>query len=419
MFSLLDIRIGFYLAVRQLRRASRYTTALIVFVMLLTFLNLVVITGLLQGIVAGIANQYRNQEIGDVAVIALDTKNYIEDSPQVISFIKSLPGVGLMSARYIADGVLEANYQTNTDPNQKPDETGASIDGVDPAAEDAFGNLSHYIGEGQFLAENDYDQVVIGSQLIDRYSFGSEPGLTPLKNVYPGTKIRITVNGNTREFTVKGILVAPANSPIASKVFMPADELRGLMGRSDYNVNEIGIHLAPGTDPVAFQSLLLRSGIGADGKVETFAESIPNGIAQIQDTFGIIGDIIGSIGLVVASITIFIVIFINAITRRKFIGILQGIGISGGAIELSYVFQSIFYATIGAGIGLLLIYGFFVPYFGAHPLRLPVSDAIIIAPAVTTGLRVLLMLIATVIAGYIPARMIVRKNTLDSILGRA
>jgi ABC-type antimicrobial peptide transport system permease subunit len=33
-------------------------------------------------------------------------------------------------------------------------------------------------------------------------------------------------------------------------------------------------------------------------------------------------------------------------------------------------------------------------------------------------LRVGLLMITTIIAGYIPARMIVRKNTLDSILGR-
>ena len=51
--------------------------------------------------------------------------------------------------------------------------------------------------------------------------------------------------------------------------------------------------------------------------------------------------------------TIFIVIFINALTRRKFIGILKGVGINGKAIEMSYMFQSIFYALFGSCIGLL------------------------------------------------------------------
>jgi ABC-type lipoprotein release transport system permease subunit len=47
----------------------------------------------------------------------------------------------------------------------------------------------------------------------------------------------------------------------------------------------------------------------------------------------------GSIGIVVSAITLFIVIFINAITRRKQIGILKGIGINSFAIEFSYLFQ--------------------------------------------------------------------------------
>jgi len=33
-------------------------------------------------------------------------------------------------------------------------------------------------------------------------------------------------------------------------------------------------------------------------------------------------------------------------------------------------------------------------------------------------IRVGLIILTTIIAGYLPSRMIVRKNTLDSILGR-
>ncbi|OGG41077.1 hypothetical protein A2118_02715 [Candidatus Kaiserbacteria bacterium GWA2_50_9] len=152
--------------------------------------------------------------------------------------------------------------------------------------------------------------------------------------------------------------------------------------------------------------------------MQTFEEGIPNGVAEVQNTFGMIGNAIGSIGLVVAAITIFIVIFINAITRRKFIGILKGIGISGEAIELSYIFQSLFYAAIGSAIGIAVLYGFLVPYVSAHPIVLPISNAIIVAPVGETMIRILLIVLTTVVAGYLPSRMIVRKNTLNSILGR-
>ncbi|MDE1919417.1 MAG: ABC transporter permease [Patescibacteria group bacterium] len=418
MLSFTNIRVGFYLAVRQLRRSSRWATGLIVFVMLLTFLNLVVVTGLLVGIVAGISNQFRVLETGDVLVSALDTKDYIENSPQILSFLESLPQPRVVNERYVTSGTIEANYLSRTDPNEKANKTGASIDGIDPVAENSFSGLASFIGEGSYLAPDDYDKVLLGPQFVDRYSFGEQPGLTPLKNVYPGTKIRLTVNGSTREVIVKGILNVPANSPLAARVFIPANEARQLMGRSDYAVNEIAILLKPGVDPVAFRDFLKNSGIAANAKVRTFEDSIPNGVAEVQDTFGMIGNAIGSIGLVVAAITIFIVIFINAITRRKFIGILKGIGISGQAIELSYIFQSLFYAAIGSGIGMAFIYGFLVPYVSAHPIVLPISNAIIVAPLPGTLLRIALLVATTVVAGYLPSRMIVRRNTLDSILGR-
>ena len=114
----------------------------------------------------------------------------------------------------------------------------------------------------------------------------------------------------------------------------------------------------------------------------------------------------------------FIVIFINAITRRKFIGIAKGIGISGRAIEISYVMQSFFYAVCGSIIGLIMVYGFLVPYFANNPINFPFSDGILVASFVGTSIRVGLLILATIIAGYVPARLIVRKNTLDSILGR-
>ncbi len=77
-----------------------------------------------------------------------------------------------------------------------------------------------------------------------------------------------------------------------------------------------------------------------------------------------------------------------------------------------------FYAILGSGIGLALLYGLLSPFIAAHPIDFPFSDGILVAPLDTTLFRVGLLVLSTLVAGYIPARMIVRKNTLDSILGR-
>lgn len=417
MLSPLNIRVGFYLAVRQLRRASLWTTSLIVFVMLLTFLNLVVVTGILVGLIEGINESYRTQYTGDVIISALSTKEYIEDTAGVVAFLKTLPQVARLTERYQTGSTIEANYLTRTNTTEKPNATSAQLIGIDPVAEDAFTGLSARVIEGQYLEPGDYDKIIVGHYLLAQYAFGELPGLTPLKNVSPGTKVRLTVNGATREVIVKGFVKTKIDS-LAMSIFMPAAQVRTLMKRDDQNVAQIAVRLQPGTDPNEFKQVLLASGIGEKAKVQTFADSIPSGVEDIKTTFAMLGNGFSSIGLVVAAITIFIVIFINAITRRKYIGILKGIGISGQAIEISYIFQSLFYASIGSVIGLIVLYGLLVPAIAAHPIDFPFSDGILVAPIDGTAIRIGLLVLTTVIAGYLPSRMIVRRNTLDSILGR-
>lgn len=416
MFSPLNIRIGFYLAVRQLRRASLWTTGLIIFVMVLTFLNLVVVSGILVGLIQGAVEAARTQYTSDVIVSTLSDKKYIENSPNLIALIKTLPQVESVTPRYRAGGTLEANYKTRRD-TDKPNVVSTQFVGIDPTAENTVTGMKEYVTEGSYLEAGDYDKVVLGRYLLKQYLQIESPNLSTLEGVGVGSKIRMHVGDVVREVEVKGILVSKVDE-LSLSAYMVDSQLRSLIGRSDGNVAEISIKLQEGADPVAVRDALTRSGVSQYARVQTYEDAQPQFLKDIIATFNMLGAVFSSIGLVVASITIFIVVFINAITRRKFIGILKGIGIHGRAIEISYVFQSIFYALVGSGLGLALVYGFLVPYVAANPIDFPFSDGILVAPLEQTLQRVGLLVFATVVAGYIPAWMIIRKNTLDSILGR-
>jgi putative ABC transport system permease protein len=174
----------------------------------------------------------------------------------------------------------------------------------------------------------------------------------------------------------------------------------------------------PGTDPLIAKAALLEAGVGENGRVQTSDEAIPQFLDQIKTTFGLLGNAISAIGLVVAAITIFIVIFVNAITRRRYIGILKGIGIEPRAIIISYIIQSLLYAVIGAILGIVIVFAFLKPLFDVHPIDFPFSDGILVATVSGTATRTIILLIATIVAGYIPARIVIRQNTLSAILGR-
>jgi len=417
MFSLLNIRIGFFLAKRQIRRSNTWTTVLIIFVMFFTFINLVVVSGILVGLIQGAIDAVRTHYTSDVIISTLNNKTYIENSPEIMNIVDSLPQIESVSARYLEGGTLEANYKTRISDKEKPNTAAASITGINPLAEDKVTNLSKFIVEGGYLTSQDYDQVLLGAYLVEKYLPIDSPGFSTLRNIAPGVKIRINVHGVEREVTVKGIIKAKVDE-VSMRVFMVDSQLRSIIGRNDYNVDEISIKLKPGVDPSIIRDILKQNGIERVAKVQTYTDAQPKFIKDMVDTFALLGNMLSSIGLVVASITIFIVIFINAITRRKFIGILKGIGISESAIEISYILQSFFYAFCGSIVGIIALYAVLQPFIATHPIDFPFSDGILVAPIGGTLFRVGLLMITTIIAGFIPARLIVRKNTLDSILGR-
>ncbi|HRY31177.1 MAG TPA: FtsX-like permease family protein [Candidatus Paceibacterota bacterium] len=385
--------------------------------MILTFLNLVVVSGLLVGLIEGAVVTIREHYISDIFISKLKEKNYIEDSQNIIATLQNIPGVSSFSPRYLVSGIIEANYQDRTDFNNLPEETAAIIAGIDFEKENAVTGLGSLIVEGEYLDNDDFDQVIVGAMLLDRYLDIDSPSFTVLRDVEIGSKIKLKIGDEAREVTVKGITRGKADE-IDRRVFINDKQLRNMIGRSDLNVGEISIAVDDQYKPEFVRDVLLQNGFGRYARIQTFDEAQPKFIIDMKNTFALLGTIISSIGLIVAAITIFIVIFINAITRRKYIGIMKAIGTNGRSIELAYVFQSLIYAIVGSVIGLILVYVVLVPYFNGNPIDFPFSDGILVAPALVTMIRVCVLIVVTALAGYIPARIIVTKNTLDSILGR-
>lgn len=380
--------------------------------MVLTFLNLVVVSGILVGLIQGSINAQRNGYIGDVGIIPLGDRTSIENSESLIELARMQPEVKQVVGRYVVTGSVESNYNLVTDPNNRQLAAGTVI-GLDVAHE--MSDMGKYIKEGEMLKADDYDQVILGANLLTKYLNFKIPGFKTIDDVGPGTKVRVRVGGATRDVIVKGIVKRKVDN-IDRSIIMTAQQFKDMTGITDHAV--ISIVLNDRTKAPQVRDELISSGAGRYGDIRTFDEAIPKAVLDIRDTFSILGNLFSAIGLIVAIITVFIVIFINALTRRKFIGIMKGIGVSGRTIEMSYVFQSMFYATIGSAIGLAVLYGFLSPYLAQHPINFPFSDGILVADPVGTFERVGVLILCTFIAGYIPAWMIVRRNTLDAILGR-
>lgn len=411
------IKVAHFLAWRDIKRSNIWTTLLISFVMALTFLNLIVVSGILVGLIQGSEDANRLKYTSDVIISNLKQKNYIEGSSLIIQAIRGTEGVENFTARYLTSASLESGYRERLRQTDLLDSAGGILAGIDPIAEDKVTGLSKYLVEGTYLEADDYDQILVGANLLYKYTPVESPGFSLLKNVEVGSKVRLKIGELSREVRIKGVLKAKSEG-IDQRIFMTATQVRQLIGRNDYNVDEIAIKLIDPSQANLVRDQIIQQGFDKNANIQTWEDAQPKFLKDIKTTFALLGNMIGSIGLAVASITIFIVIFVNAITRRRYIGIMKGIGISSRAIEFSYIAQSIFYAVMGMSIGALLIFGFLQPYIATHPINFPFSDGILVATPIGTLARALILFGATIIAGYVPAKIVVKQNTLDAILGR-
>lgn len=412
------LRVGFFLGKRQLMRAPKSTTMLMIVIMTLTFLSLVGISGILVGLIEGgnIAN--KDQFTGGVIVKNFPGKNAIENGQTIKKAIDTIPGVTASTQRYITGANVVGNYVSRRDFEAKEDNAGTQLTGINVMDEERVSGLSRFIVEGEMLTPQDRGYVLLGANLFGRYSSGFGEDFDSLGDVYPGDRVRIEVNGAQKEFTVKGIIKTKVGE-VSIRAFVNEQDFFELAPRPDLSGNEIAIKHDNSTTDDQLKGKLMALGFDQFANIKTAAEAIPDFLLQIRVAFSVLGTIIGFIGLLVSSVTVFIIIYINTVARRKFIGFLKAVGVNHTSVEIASVFQAVVYSIIGVVLGFGIIYGLLVPFFNAHPLNFPFSDGIMSAPLGQTIFKGILIIILTALAGYLPARKISRKPTLESILGRS
>jgi ABC-type lipoprotein release transport system permease subunit len=431
-------RVGFFLAIRQIARTSKWTSGLIVFIMMLTFFNLVATGGFLVGIVEGASRGFKEQWTGDLFINNRNENTYIEHTGDIERVVSSFPQIESYSKRIVSGAKIEANWwekRTTSDENSVSNQ----IAGIDPVVEDNTTHLSRHIVEGEWLRPGDARGIVLGSAYLAKYSRVADL-VSLLRNVTPGTTVRVTVTGKaqavnpeaqgapqgtgavqttsvSQDFIVRGILNSKVQF-VASRAYILDSELAKMLGKTDGDVSEIAIVMKDKVDPYTVKTPLINNGFSEYAKINTSEEGSPEFLVNIKLFFGIIGTILGSVSVVVALITIFIIIYINALTRRRQIGIMKGIGVTNFAIEFSYICQAVFYVVLGSSIALVIIFGALKPYLDLHPIDTPFASIVLVAEPVSVAIKFLLVFIVSTLAGYIPAHLIVKQNTLHAILGK-
>src|SRR5258708_11001615 len=298
-----SLYVGFFLAVRDIRRNNPWTTGLIILVISLTFFNMLFLGGILVGFASAAIGTYPQYYSGDVFIIPSVTKTTIEDTDTIMNVVHSLPTMKAVSVRETSSGLLEYNYQNKLRPTDLSESASGTAAGIDPMAEDKMSKLSSAIVAGSYLTPSDADDIIIGSNLIQKYATvrGSvlAVGSKVLQNADVGSRVRLTINGIQKEVTIKGVFTT--NSVfVDSRIYMTESAFREMTQNQSLAANEIAIRLTSNASQEEAKQFIIKNLPKEDQViVETSTEALPSSIYSIIQALGQLGHLVGGIALMV------------------------------------------------------------------------------------------------------------------------
>jgi putative ABC transport system permease protein len=383
--------------------------------MALSFSNLILTPSIISGVNDALNSQQINTLYGNILIDPGDGEYFLDGADQIVREVGQYPGVVGASPHLTSVALIEYGWQSKADPAEKGDSGNWRVIGIDPDKESDVTTISQVLLSGSYLSAADLDQILLGVEIAG----GTEASSAAFQNlggVRPGDRVRLTYpNGIQREYTVKGIFKA-RDGEADRQAFVSYAEMVSVMGDAAFadRATQILVRIdqtgAEADYISAFQSL------GIKGQVRSW-EEYGGAIGGVVSSFNVIASLIGGIGLIVAAIVMFIVIYINVINKKRQIGILRAIGVSRFVIYISYLSQALFYAVTGIVIGGLLFGLVIEPFFAAHPLDLSIGLVSLAADPSTIRNAAIGIIVAAVLAGVLPVVNIARHSIIRAIWG--
>ncbi|HAS80420.1 MAG: ABC transporter permease protein [Candidatus Nomurabacteria bacterium GW2011_GWE1_32_28] len=407
----IDIKTAFFIAYKTIVKGHKSTVALIVFILSLSFFNLMFVSGFLYGFSDGIMKSMIDNATAHIILMPQEvptSKSFIFDQDAVIAEISSIPGVVGAVRHYQLGGTLV--YDKNNDGNFKY--SSAQIIGINQAEEKKIISLNKAIVSGEFPDDLKNDEIVLGANLSG--GFGTKQ-TKDLGGATVGSKLQINYsNGTTRTYTIVGIFSLSMVGSVASTAFISDSEAEKVLGTYN-NASEILIRVDLEKNTLE-QYMARIQGLFPNLKLEKYTTRLST-VGILITAFNLIAVIVSIISIIVSAITIFVMIYINALSKRRQIGILKAIGIKENIIEVSYIFQSIFYSILGIVGGLLVIFLIVIPIMAVKPIAMPFGNAVLVYTSFGITINIVSLIIAGILAGYLPAKIVARENILKSIWG--
>jgi len=403
----MNIKTAVFLAATSIKRGSKGTLAMTILIMTLAYVNLVFVSSIFGGIVDAINNEAIYNQYSNILIESSEDERYIKNK-NAIQQIAQIDGITAVSPHYINSAIIK--YDDFND-GRNINSGRWSVKSIQPDAEKAVTDIPKSIVDGEFLVKEDRNKVIIGKEVAGGYG-GSLDHLS--LNVKVGDDIEIAyTNGITRKYEVKGIF-STKSTQADQMVFVTQDEMESVLGVHGW-ASEILVK----TEAVGGEEKYIDEirALGFQNEDIKIWSDLMGFTAGASDSFVMISIILGVIGTIVAGVTIFIIIFVSVVNKRRQIGILKAIGMRESTIVMYFVLQALFYGVIGVILGASLILFVIRPLFIANPLDFPMGWVSLKVTFNIIRISNISLISAALIGGFFPARSGAKESILKSIWG--
>jgi putative ABC transport system permease protein len=399
------LKVALFLAPKAVVRGNLGITVLTICMLAIVAMNLLFVPGLMDGIVTSSNKTLIKNYSGDI-IIESDKKDnpYINHTKELTANIESINGVLAVSARNTINASI--NYEN--------EHVNCTVIGVNPDKDKQVFDISQSLIEGQYLGERDRKDILLGVQIAGGDLEGIELYSSSLRYVHAGDKVDVVFsNGQKQQYTVKGIFHTGFLQADV-QAFISDVEFQSIAPTTKNRATSIRVKLQKGVDPdwVIAEIRKLQSGL----KFKKWEETAGI-IESMTDTFKIINQILNIINILIAGITVFIVTYVDVVNRKRQIGIQRAIGIKPRSIILSYLFRALFYAVMGLLVGMIVYRYIIIPLELRHPFNFPFGPAYLTLSPVTMIRTIIILLVVSLVASFLPVWRVMRKTILDAIWG--
>lgn len=406
-----DLKTAFFVAYKTITRGNKSTAVFTIFILSLSFFNLMFVSGFLNGFSDGIMRSMIDNSTAHIIVMPQEeptVKEFILNQGKVRAQIETIPGIVGTTRHYQLGG----SFAYDREKTGEFKRVSAPVIGVTQSEEKKVLTVHENIVSGEFPDDLKNDEIVLGANLSG--GFGTKQ-TSDLGGAVVGDEVEVAYsNGITRTYTIRGIFKISMGGSVGGTAFISAQEAESVLSVYD-NASEIMVRTD--LDRATLDDYVeLIAMIAPTLKIEKYTNRLST-VGILVDAFNIIAIIVTIISIIVAAITIFVMIYVNAVNKRRQIGILKAIGIKERIIEVSYVLQSLFYVTLGTMLGLMIVFFFVVPLLHIRPIPMPFGDASLVYTPLEIFLNIISLTLSAILAGFIPAKMVARQNILKSIWG--